>query len=278
MPTAPWWPCCDPCPHLGTLESERLPLAAAHLVISLIRHSLQQLPFDWILSRPCPICRRDLAPQERNEPLCQGCRSELELSPWGLRGSEPLPWWGVGFYAGALRQLLLNQRGHPSAQAIRGLVRHLIPALPPWPQAPLLVPIPSWKRQANPLPPLICRSFASELGLQHSGILERAHPVLGQHHLKLAMRQTNQAGSFRCAPPTSRSQARRSPLLLVDDILTSGATACSAAACLEEAGWQVAGLLCLARTPPPGHWRRRQQRSRADRDLRSSSRQGDTPG
>ena len=41
-------------------------------------------------------------------------------------------------------------------------------------------------------------------------------------------------------------------MLIVDDILTSGATAESAALCLKQGGWRVRGLLCLARTPERG--------------------------
>jgi adenine/guanine phosphoribosyltransferase-like PRPP-binding protein len=55
-------------------------------------------------------------------------------------------------------------------------------------------------------------------------------------------------------------------VLLIDDILTTGATACAAASALREQGWSVAGMACLARTPWQG------------RDLRSKSRYGDRPG
>jgi predicted amidophosphoribosyltransferase len=40
--------------------------------------------------------------------------------------------------------------------------------------------------------------------------------------------------------------------MLLDDILTTGATACAAAAALEAMGWQVLGITCLGRTPRPG--------------------------
>jgi adenine/guanine phosphoribosyltransferase-like PRPP-binding protein len=58
--------------------------------------------------------------------------------------------------------------------------------------------------------------------------------------------------------------------MLLDDILTTGATACAAAAALEAKGWRVAGLSCLGRTPA-------QPRPKG-RDLRSLGRFGGGPG
>ena len=81
--------------------------------------------------------------------------------------------------------------------------------------------------------------------------------MLGQHHLGRELRWANQAGAFRCSSPLT---GQRRPVLLIDDILTTGATACAAAAALGERGWLVAGMVCLGKTP------------RRDRDLRSTSR------
>jgi len=53
---------------------------------------------------------------------------------------------------------------------------------------------------------------------------------------------------FRCPPAGERR--RRRPVLIVDDILTTGATALNGALCLKAAGWPVLGIICLARTPP----------------------------
>jgi predicted amidophosphoribosyltransferase len=66
------------------------------------------------------------------------------------------------------------------------------------------------------------------------------------------MRIANQQGAFRCLRPPGPGEARRHPLLIVDDILTTGATATSAAQSLRAAGWRVEGLLCLARTEARG--------------------------
>jgi predicted amidophosphoribosyltransferase len=117
-------------------------------------------------------------------------------------------------------------------------------------EATSLVPVPGWKRSGgNPLP----LALATALVAGHPGrlslaadLLQRRRASVGQHHLDRDQRLENLSGAFACGSP-----ARSSPgqgLWLVDDILTTGATAQAAAAALVSAGWQVDGLLCLART------------------------------
>jgi predicted amidophosphoribosyltransferase len=172
-------------------------------------------------------------------------------------GVDPLPWWGAGRYGGGLRHLLLDLRRRPRIEAVaalaRGTRRALARSVDPQQlrtgcERPLLVPIPSWKRRANPLPPLFCSALERGGDLRRLDLLERSRPVLGQHHLGRNLRIANQAGAFRCLRPPGPGEARRRPVLIVDDILTTGATATSAARCLAAAGWRVEGVLCLART------------------------------
>lgn len=113
----------------------------------------------------------------------------------------------------------------------------------------MLVPLPGWKRHPNPLPGLMSSELSRLSGLRRIQPLERSRPVLGQHHLRRQLRFANQDGAFRCLYPPLPGQGRRRPLLLVDDILTTGATACNAASVLQQAGWRVLGIVVLARTP-----------------------------
>jgi predicted amidophosphoribosyltransferase len=226
----------------------------------------------WLLPARCPLCGEDLL-RSRAGPSgpaipCLACSERLQLPPAGLSGHDPLPWWAVGAYDGALRRQLLRLRVRPQHRALAALAATIQPALPPPPHRPLLVPVPSWKRKANPLPALLCHSLGSRLGLSQADLLARAHPVLGQHHLRRSLRFANQRGSFVCCRRPRGSEARRRPLLLVDDILTSGATALAAAEALLQGGWRVEGLLCLARTPA----------RRGVGDLQWIRRQGDRPG
>lgn len=211
------------------------------------------LPLHWFLLHPCGLCGAPLpVAGPPAQAACPDCRSRLALNDQGLVGEHPIRWWAAGLYQGELRQLLLQLRHRPRAQAVGALASSLmgrLEAITASGQRPLLVPIPSWKRKANPLPGLLAEALARRPELARAELLSRAHPVLGQHHLGRALRLANQAGAFRCRRPPGAGEARRRPLVIVDDILTSGATVCSAAAALRQAGWRVHGAVCLARTP-----------------------------
>ena len=103
------------------------------------------------------------------------------------------------------------------------------------------------------------------MGLACRPILRRTRAGVGQHNLNRHQRLANLKGAFR-AEPTVDSHRKDQILWLADDILTTGGTALAARSALEASGHRVAGLICLARTPP------------ACRDLRLRRRQGDTPG
>ncbi|MEB3265195.1 MAG: ComF family protein [Cyanobacteriota bacterium] len=186
--------------------------------------------------------------------MCGACRDRLDLPPRILEGNQPLPWWAVGHYQGGLRSLLLRLKQRPDPATLDALIAELRPPQALAGASLLLVPIPTWKRRGNTLPALLCQRLGRRLGARRADLLEHHHPLLGQHHLNRRLRFANVEGAFRCRRPPRAGQARRCPVLIVDDILTTGATACSAAAALGQAGWRVAGMLCLARTPAGGRW------------------------
>ncbi len=192
----------------------------------------------------------------------------------GLSGSDPLPWWAAGLYENQARHQLLRLRDHPTADGLEPWLTGLLPQLENIRTAlapkGLVVPVPSWKRHANPLPALLAQGVSRRLGWKFQPtLLRRSRPVLGQHHLGRRLRLANQAGAFVAQPALRLRQGPRPPVLLIDDILTTGATACAAAEALRQAGWRVLGLACLARTPPG---------RRRGRDLRSACRNRGVPG
>lgn len=78
--------------------------------------------------------------------------------------------------------------------------------------------------------------------------LVRARPTRPQAELNAAARRANVAGAFQVGQP-ARVDGRR--LLLVDDVLTTGATVRAAAGALARAGAAAVGVLVLARVADP---------------------------
>ena len=187
----------------------------------------------------------------------------------GLHGDAPLPWWSGGWYAGELRELVLQQRRLPHAAGLAAPLDALLQQIalaqgplsrsqtPQWREL-VLVPIPSRTHQPNPVPAVLSGLLVEALhrrgaaGLpcrQRPELLLRRGRMTPQRRLGRQQRWRNQWLSFCSLMPTNPDQTRRAGVLLVDDVLTSGATALAAQLALQSAGWTVAGLLCLARTP-----------------------------
>jgi hypothetical protein len=126
------------------------------------------------------------------------------------------------------------------------------------------------EEEGQPIARFDLQGWRSAVALERGRPARALPPRTGQHHLNRAMRLENQRGAFICPRRATPREARRHPVLLVDDILTSGATALNAEAALRQAGWRVHGLICLARTP---------SRPYANSgDLRCQGRAGDRPG
>lgn len=180
------------------------------------------------IAEACPLC----AMPKRESP-CPTCRDDGLLHLDAVRTARA--------YHGAMRRLVGDAKAGARAGAVAALAQLL-----PLPEAPVdaVVPVPpSPGRRPGPHLATACAHLAARrLGVPLLTPLRCTRHAREQHRLSRAERARNVVGLFICRGPLP---AR---ILLVDDILTSGATASAAAAALKANGARrvVASFLCRA--------------------------------
>ncbi len=175
-------------------------------------------------------------------PLCRVCRG----------GASPVSRAAaVVRYEGVARRLVhaLKFRGHDILAAPAGALMAATARTRGLDRGPgAIVPIPSTTRRnrARGFDPgaLLSEEVARRLGKPLEALLSRVREAPPQSTLPAAERRRNVHGVF-----TSSPSARGAHLLLVDDVMTTGATAFEAARTLRAAGATRVDLLVLARTP-----------------------------
>jgi ComF family protein len=153
-----------------------------------------------------------------------------------------------GFYEGSLRTLihLLKYSGmKPLAEPLSRLLDRV---LPPETQFDAVVPVPlhwrrQWSRGFNQAD-LLARQVAKHRGIPVLHALRRKRATVAQAGLAVAGRRRNVAGAFETRRTKGIGGAR---ILLIDDVMTTGATANACAAVLKRSGAKSVSLLTLAR-------------------------------
>lgn len=217
----------------------------------------------------CSLCGTAVSGDRIEHGLCDSCRNELRTSPGPFSiaptqeihdGDTPEPWVLCAHeYAGLTLRLiermkLAGDRSLPAVAAntlLRPLLRPILDAISLEPSAaprsPVLVPIPASRDGRRR------RGFDQSLllakALERTGIAS-VRPILhrrggsDQKHLDRVDRFTNIANQLQLRSGASLSAAV--PVVLVDDVVTTGASMLAARSLLIEAGAQRCVGLALA--------------------------------
>ncbi|MEO7261460.1 MAG: phosphoribosyltransferase family protein [Jatrophihabitantaceae bacterium] len=183
---------------------------------------------------------------------CPGCRPASEPEPVPLACSPPV--YAAGEYGGGLRSALLafKERGQralagPLAAYLRDAVDAGRRQLSGPADRPILVPVPSSRSAARQRGGDHLLRLVAEVAPQNGLDVVPALRLVGRGRdsagLSATQRAANLANRMRAVPV-----AADRPVLLVDDIVTTGATLAEASRALQAAGWQVRGAAVIAAT------------------------------
>jgi len=193
-----------------------------------------------------PMCWSCRAQAARGDPLCRACRRALRFLPAVPVELCGLETWAPVAYVGPARDLVkaLKFRG---ATGVAGAMAALIVAsAPAGLLAGELVPVPLHpaRRRTRPYNQAarLAEAICSRSGLPLADCLRRTGSDSRQVGRGRAARLGGAAGSFEAleaVPPTA---------LLVDDVVTTGATLAACAAALSGAGARQVTAIAFART------------------------------
>lgn len=215
----------------------------------------------WLRPHFCPGCFQAVVPLE--QPLCIGCGTMVS----GADGPDPLcascrdqaPAFdrarAAFAYQGSLREVIqcLKYRGQTQLAGPLGQLMHAVyrrfwqPA-----DVDLILPVPLHRRRLRERgfnqALLLVRRWPRAAGEPRvpleCSVLVRTRATAPQAGLDRRARRTNISGAFAVRSP-ARVAGRR--LLLVDDVITTGATVAECARVLKQSGAARVDVLALAR-------------------------------
>lgn len=196
----------------------------------------------FLLSATCPGC------DEPGTLLCDPCRGRLQASPVDVRTPQGCVVRAALTYEGVAARCIRRMKDDGETLLARPLGTALAVVLPSVAgSAVSMVPVPTsraaFRRRGYRVPELLIR----RAGVRPLRALSAAHARRDQRGLDVSARARNAEGSVR-----ARFQGAGARVILVDDVVTTGATIDEASLVLDRAGFDVVAAVTLAATPLHG--------------------------
>lgn len=186
-----------------------------------------------------PYCQHCSLPLEQGASTCPVCSVNL----------FPFPLLAYGVYQGMLKQLLYHIKYDHSQRLARELGRRAglwLKAQQAFPALLTAVPLHSHRQQERGFNQAaeIARGITDVLGVPYRELFVRQRSTEALAELTPAERTAMLVDAFALLGPFPTVTGT---ILLVDDIVTTGATIRAVAACIEEQQWKQMGAFALAR-------------------------------
>jgi len=194
---------------------------------------------------PCPACRQGLEPRPRGVS-----RPGLDIP--AVAG---LAYDDAAAFIIAYKDKDAWQLTGPLGMALLAAVQQLVRAVAT--RSPIVVvPVPSSpasvKRRGFDHTATLAQWVARRNGYRWSPLLARTASTPDQATLGAASRRVAQVGTMRARPASSRWGAA-SPVVVIDDVVTTGSTMIEAVRALRRGGHEVLGAASIADTPLGRH-------------------------
>ncbi|HUT79263.1 MAG TPA: ComF family protein [Polyangia bacterium] len=196
-----------------------------------------------------------------SEPGCPRCGEPFDSGPGHLCGAclaDPPPFSGLGaalLYGGAGAEAVIRlkySRSPWTALPLGWLMTRLVEPRLPLPDGPrVVVPTPLHPRRLRERgfnqSALLARELARALGFPlQAGLLGRVRETGSRKGLSRADRHADLEGAFAVG---ERKSLAGLSILLVDDVVTTGATVRAASRAILDGGASAVHVVCLARAP-----------------------------
>lgn len=200
---------------------------------------------DWLFPRRCYVCKKT----SNSAILCQSCFEQINiLPPYPIKKFNSVKIFAASEYSGILKKIIRALKYHNKKELSKesALIMHNF-----WKKVSdkkdfyEIIPTPTFvsrlKERKYDHIKLLCNDFAAISGYRvNDKVLSRVKNTKPQYKLTRKEREENLKDAFEAI------QVVNVPVLLVDDICTSGATIFEMVRTIQKVGIEDITVLCLS--------------------------------